>query len=182
MLDDTEDDQLALAAAAGDAAAFARLLARIYPRIHSLAWRFSGGPPDSEDLTQDICATLGRKIRSFRAEARFGTWLYRVILNAARDRYRRRDAHTQAVARFVEVDGMRRADASSDADRATWLREAIAALPPDLRETAVLVLDEGLTHAEAADVLGLQGSTVSWRLMTVRKLLTNRAREEGLRT
>lgn len=179
MLDETEDRHLALEAATGDRAAFARLVDRHYDRIHALAWRFTGGPPDCEDLAQDVCMALGAKIRSYRGEAQFTTWLYRVVLNAARDRYRRDDTRTRATETFAEMDGLRR---DEDADRkreASWLREAIRGLKNDLRETAVLILDEGLNHAQAAEILDVKESTVSWRLMEVRKALKARAAQEG---
>ena len=181
MLDETDDRGLALEAAGGDRAAFAQLVNRHYGRIHALAWRFTGGPPDSEDLTQDVCLALGRKIRSYRGDAAFTTWLYRVVLNAARDAGRRQATRAEANAAFGEVDALRRAGDRARSEEADWLRAEIGALKSDLRETAVLVLDEGLTHAQAADVLEIAETTVSWRLMEVRKALkAARAREEGM--
>lgn len=164
--------------ASGDARAFEALLARHYDRIHALAWKFTGGPPDSEDLAQDVCIALGRRIRSFRGEAKFTTWLYQVVLNAARDGYRRARTRAVATAGFAEVDELRRGDEDHDRARAEWLRAEIRALKPDLRETAVLVLDEGLSHAEAAEVLEVAESTVSWRLMEIRKALRATAEAE----
>lgn len=175
MLDETGDEQLALDAAAGDRAAFERLLHRHFERIHGLAWRFMGGPPDSEDLAQDVCVALGRKIRSFRGDARFTTWLYQVVLNAARDTMRRRTTRTAATAAFAEVDDLRRGADTARSIEAEWLRNAIAGLKDDLRETAVLVLDEGLSHAQAAEVMEVAESTISWRLMEVRKALKSLA-------
>lgn len=181
MLDETSDQRLALDAAAGDRAAFARLLTRHYDRIHRLSWRFTGGPPDCEDLAQDVCIALGKRIRSYRGDAAFTTWLYRVVLNAARDRYRRDDARNRATQTFAEVDGLRRGAEADAAARADWLRGQIAELKQDLRETAVLVLDEGLSHADAAGILEVAESTVSWRLMEIRRQLKERAEaEEGL--
>ena len=165
-------------AARGDARAFEALIARHYDRIHALAWRFTGGPPDSEDLAQDVCIALGRRIRTFRGEARFTTWLYQVVLNAARDGYRREKTRANATAAFAEVDDLRRGAEADRAAKAEWLRAAILELKPDLRETAVLVLDEGLSHAEAAEVLEVAESTVSWRLMEVRKALSAAAEAE----
>lgn len=179
MLDQTEDHRLALDAAQGDRAAFERLVTRHYDRIHALAWRFMGGPPDSEDLAHDVCVALGRKIASYRGEARFTTWLYQVVLNAARDRMRRSATRARANEGFAEVDALHR---GADADRkrgAAWLRACIAQLPPDLRETAVLVFDEGLRHAEAGEILGVSEGTVSWRLSEIRKNLKAMAAEEG---
>lgn len=158
-------------AASGDRPAFERLLARHYDRIHALAWRFAGGPPDCEDLAQDVCITMARRIRSFRGEARFTTWLYQVVLNASRDAHRRNATRARATQTFAEVDDLVRGAERDRAEKADWLREAIAALKPDLRETAILVLDEGLGHAEAAEILEVAESTVSWRLMEVRKAL-----------
>ena len=179
MLDETEDHRLALDAAQGDRAAFERLVTRHYDRIHALAWRFMGGPPDSEDLAHDVCVALGRKIASYRGEARFTTWLYQVVLNAARDRMRRNSSAARARDGFAEIDALWR---GADADRkrgAEWLRACIAVLPPDLRETAVLVFDEGLRHAEAGEILGISEGTVSWRLSEIRKKLKAMAAEEG---
>lgn len=181
MLDQTVDETLALDAAQGDRAAFARLVDRHFDRIHALAWRFTGGPPDSEDLAQDICAALGRKIASYRGDAKFTTWLYQVVLNAARDGMRRQKTRTQATQTFAEVQDL---EMGADAERkaqAQWLRQALAGLKQDLRETAVLVLDEGLSHDEAAEVLEIAPSTVSWRLMEIRKQLTAlRTQEESM--
>ncbi|MEM1162546.1 MAG: RNA polymerase sigma factor [Pseudomonadota bacterium] len=180
MLDETDDNRLALDAAGGDRGAFERLVDRHYDRIHALAWRFTGGPPACEDLAQDVCVALGRKIRSFRGDAKFTTWLYQVVLNAARDGMRKDATRAKATAAFAEVDDLRRGAAADTADKALWLRAALARLKPDLREAAVLVLDEGLSHAEAAEILDVAESTVSWRLMEVRKALKALAAEEGL--
>jgi len=180
MLNEIDDQRLAMDAAAGDRAAFERLVERHYDRIHGLAWRFTGGPPDSEDLAQDVCIALGRKIRSYRGEARFTTWLYQVVLNAARDGMRRNKTRATANAAFAEVDGLRRGEDAERVRMAEWLRAAIIELKQDLRETAILVLDEGLSHGEAAGILGVAESTVSWRLMEVRKALQGHADvEEG---
>ncbi|MEM7422473.1 MAG: RNA polymerase sigma factor [Pseudomonadota bacterium] len=179
MLDQTEDHRLALDAAQGDRAAFERLVERHYDRIHGLAWRFTGGPPDSEDLAHDVCVSLGRRIRSYRGSARFTTWLYQVVLNAARDRMRHGKSRDSAARTFAEVDALRRDEIADERGRASWLRSVIGGLRDDLRETAVLVLDEGLSHAEAAEVLEVAEGTVSWRLSEVRKAVRAAAEHEG---
>ena len=89
---DTEDARLVADAVAGDRAAFAALVTRHYDRIFRVAWRILGNRAEAEDLAQDVCATLGRRIRSFRGEAAFTTWLHRLVVNAARDRLRREAA------------------------------------------------------------------------------------------
>lgn len=181
-MDETEDRHLALEAGRGDRAAFSRLVERHYDRIHALAWRFTGGPPECEDLAQDVCIALGSKIRSYRGEARFTTWLYQVVLNAARDARRRSATRTKATQAFAEIDQLRRDEDSARANEADILRSAINTLKDDLRETAVLVLDEGLNHRETAEILDVKESTVSWRLMEVRKALKAKFSEEGSMT
>jgi RNA polymerase sigma-70 factor (ECF subfamily) len=179
MLDGTDDDELAALAAEGDRAAFARLVERHYARIFALAWRLLRNRAEAEDLAQDVCIALGRRIGQYRAEARFSTWLYQVVLNAARDRWRRDRTRAAATAVFAEADALARAGAAAEAGAAAWLRDAIAGLAPELRETAVLVLDEGLGHAEAARILGIAESTVSWRMMELRRRLRMLAEAAG---
>ncbi|MBC7736866.1 MAG: sigma-70 family RNA polymerase sigma factor [Candidatus Saccharibacteria bacterium] len=93
---ETDDDSLARAAATGDRTAFATLLARHFDRIFGLAWRLTGTRAEAQDLTQDICAALPARLPSWRGEARFPTWLYRVTVNAAHDLRRRQATRTRA--------------------------------------------------------------------------------------
>ena len=67
-----------------------------------------------------------------------------------------------------------------DLFRATWLASEIARLSPDVRAAVVLVAGEGLSHAEAAKILGCAESTVSWRLHEARKRLKAEAVDEVL--
>src|SRR5688500_15903935 len=87
---DDPDAGLVAAATAGDRAAFAELLRRHYDRIHGLAWQLTGSRADADDIAQEVCCTLVEKVASFRGEARFGTWLCGIAVNACRDLRRRR--------------------------------------------------------------------------------------------
>jgi RNA polymerase sigma-70 factor (ECF subfamily) len=60
-----------------------------------------------------------------------------------------------------------------DAYDAVWLKSAIARLKPALRDTAVLVAGQQLTHAEAAEILGISEATVAWRMHEVRRILAS---------
>jgi RNA polymerase sigma-70 factor (ECF subfamily) len=175
MLQQTADERLALSAANGDGEAFGELLERHYERILRMSHRLMGNRTEAEDLTQDVCVGLAKKIRSFRGEALFSTWLYKVVLNAGRDAMRRRVSMRAVQRDFVEVDALRRAGDAARAAEVEWLREALGCLKDDLRETAILVLDQELTHAQAGDVLGISENTVSWRLHEVRKALKEHA-------
>ena len=173
----TSDEALAQAAAGGDADAFSVLISRHYDRVFRLAFRLTGVRAEAEDLTQDICAALPAKIRAFRGEARFTSWLYRVVMNAAHDRRRRAASHARAADGWGEVELARRAEAAEAAEALDWLTQAMTALPDELRDTVALVMDD-VTHAEAAHILGVSEGTVSWRMSEVKKRL--RAMKESL--
>ena len=167
----TSDEDLARAAAQGDAEAFATLLARHYDGMFRLSFRLTGKTDQAEDLTQDICAALPAKISSFRGQAKFTTWLYRVVVNAAQDMRRRRASQARAAEGWGDLERMQRSAAIESAAALDWLQSAMRALPEDLRDTLALTLDQELTHAQAADVLGVSEGTVSWRMSEIRKRL-----------
>jgi RNA polymerase sigma-70 factor (ECF subfamily) len=163
-------ESLALAAAGGDGAAFSALLSRHYDALFGLAFRLTGARAEAEDLTQDICAALPAKLASFRGEARFTTWLYRVAVNAAHDRRRRAATHARHADGWGDWELNRRASDAEAAEAADWLTHAMRTLPPDLRDTLALVLDD-VTHAQTAQVLGISEGTVSWRISEAKKKL-----------
>ena len=177
-MSDTDQD-LALAAAGGDADAFEALLARHYDRLFALAFRLTGSRAEAEDLTQDICAALPAKLASYRGQARVTTWLYRVAVNAATDRRRRAAAHARAAEGWGDWEVNRRKAAAEDSAQVAWLYRAMAELSDSLRDTLALVLDE-LTHAEVAEILGISEGTVSWRISEAKKALARiRDKEES---
>ena len=168
---ETSDDALARAAAGGDRDAFSSLIARHYDRVFGLAFRMSGRREEAEDLCQDVCAALPAKLRAFRGDAKFSTWLYRVVVNAAHDRRRRAMVHARAAVSWGEVEIARKAEAAEAAEAMSWLQRAMAELPEELRDTMALVLGDGVTHGAAADILGVSEGTISWRVSEVKKRL-----------
>lgn len=179
MLMDTPDETLATAAAAGDRAAFSVLIQRHYDRVHGLAWRLTGNPSEAQDLAQDIFAALPVKLRHWRAEARFSTWLYRVTVNAAHDLRRRQATRSRAADGWGDWELARQDEISAERDRLDWLTRAMTRLSPELRDTVALVLGEELTQAQAAEVLGLSEGTIAWRMAEVKKRLRAMAKEEA---
>jgi RNA polymerase sigma-70 factor (ECF subfamily) len=174
----TDDNELAARAAGGDPVAFQSLLERHYDGIFRIAYRFTGLRQDAEDLTQDVCTSLASRLRSFRGEARFSTWLYRVVVNAAQDLRRRQINANRLHAAYGEISEMTRAQDAETAREISWLYETLEQVGEDLRQTAILVLAEGLTHAEAAEILTIKESTVSWRMHELRKKLKAQAELE----
>jgi RNA polymerase sigma-70 factor (ECF subfamily) len=165
------DSILVAAAARGDRDAFSALLERHYPRIHGLAWRVTGSRADADDIAQDVCCALVEKIGSYRGEAKFTTWLCGITFNACRDLRRRRRSLGSFAERLKVLAGLASPPDGRDLHDALWLRSAIARLKPAYRDAAMLVAGEQLTHAEAAEILGIAEATVSWRMREVRRLL-----------
>ncbi|MEL7465566.1 MAG: RNA polymerase sigma factor [Pseudomonadota bacterium] len=177
MRTETSDEALAEAAGQGDRAAFATLLDRHYDRLFRLCWRLTGSEATAEDLAQDICLKLPRALRSFRREARFTTWLYRIALNAVRDDARK------AVTRAKALEGLAREPVAPPDDgevKSRWLNQAMSRLKPDLAETVALIVGEELTQAEAAEALGIAPGSVAWRMSEAKKALKILAAEDGI--
>lgn len=175
---ETTDEALARSAADGDAVAFEHLLERHYDAVFRLAYRLTGSREDAEDITQEVCAALPTRLPGFRAQARFRTWLWRVVVNAVHDLRRRRAAQTRKEEGWGAWETTRRAGDAEAAAEAAWLLEAMRALPVDLRDTLALVLDE-MSHAQAAEVLGISEGTVSWRVSKAKSCLRElRERED----
>jgi len=148
------------------------LLRRHYDRIHGLAWQLTGSRADADDIAQDVCCALVEKIESFRGEAKFTTWLCGITFNACRDLRRRRRSFSGLAEKLTVLAGLAAAPDGRDLYDAIWLKSAIARLKPAYRDTAALVVGQQLTHAEAAEILGVAEATISWRMSEVRRLLT----------
>src|SRR5882757_2493538 len=166
------DAELIAATIAGDRDAFGALLQRHYNRIHGLAWQLTGSRADADDIAQDVCCTLVEKIAGFRGEAKFTTWLCGIVFNACRDLRRRRRSFSGFTDRLAVLAGLARAPDGRDLHDAMWLKSAIARLKPAYREAAVLVAGQQLSHAEAAEILGVAESTISWRMHEIRRMLS----------
>ena len=122
------DGALARRSAAGDRDAFATLLERHYERIYRVGARVLGNDEEAADLAQDVCVGLIGKLPSYRGESQFTTWLYRVVVNAARDRLRRDGAMRRNEQDFAEIDSMIKAGRAERESEAIRLRQVLGAL------------------------------------------------------
>ncbi len=171
------DEDLAGAAAAGDADAFAVLLASHYDRLFGLCFRLTGNRAEAEDLCQDICVVLPKRISSYRGGSKVTTWLYRVAVNAAIDRRRKSASYAKALNGWGDWEIGRQAAIAEERDQFGWLQTAMGQLSETLRDTLALVLDD-LTHAEVGEILGVSEGTVSWRISEARKRLREMKEKE----
>lgn len=171
----TDETALIRAAQNGDAAAFEQLLEAHYERIYRFALRWCGHAQDAEDITQQACIKLARGIRLFQFEAAFSSWLYRLVINCAKD-WRRAQKTESTVS--LDQDDFAGRDSPSQSDQgevSVYLRQVlreVERIGDEMKETVVLVLGEGLSHSEAAAILNIEESTVSWRIHKVRQTLS----------
>lgn len=166
------DAELVKLARSGGRIAFGQLLERHYDMIYAIAYRWCGHRENAQDIAQEVCLKLASALGQYDGRAKFTTWLYRVALNTARD-FTATRAHRDFRA-SIPVDDLPLASADPSAqdcqeDRQLWA--AVHALSDTLKEAVVLVYAEGLSHAEAAAVLGCAEGTLSWRLNEARKKL-----------
>lgn len=183
VLDEEASDACLLdRARSGDRAAFAALVERHYAFIHRVAYRLVGHRSDAEDVAQEVCARLGRSIRTFRGDSGWRSWLYTLTLNAVRDmarKTRREAAKTEAFGVQAKIDS----EGSPDPDdRAEALWHAVRQLPAKQRDAVALIYGEGVPHAAAAEAMGCSEATVSWHVHEARKrlkVLMTETREES---
>jgi len=166
--DPRDDSELLTAHIAGDAEAFAVLVARHQPRLWAVALRVMRNPDDAADALQDAYIAAFRRAGSYRGDAQVTTWLHRVVVNACLDRLRRmksRAAEPLPVdldrsARFGIADTERPLEVEQERSR---VAAAMATLNPDQRAALVLVDMQGYSVEEAARILGCAVGTVKSR-------------------
>lgn len=167
------DLELVRLARGGDGSALACLFERHYRSAYLLAYRWCGSRQDAEDVAQEVFIKVARALRTFRENSSFSTWLYRIVVNTARDMHRRNAARTRLVEdaerqALAEEHG---AGADPPDSPAGKIWEAVAALPEKQRTALLLVYGEGLSHREAAAVMACPEVTVSWRVHRARRTL-----------
>lgn len=162
------ENRLIKQAQAGDAAAFAELLGVYYNVLFKFAYRWCNNREDAEDIAQQASLKLARSITQFRFESAFTTWLYRLVINCAKDWSKSQARHKGSEVQEPNVAIVDNVDAEI---YATQVLKQLESAGGDLKETLLLVHGEGFTHAEAASILNVKESTVSWRIHEVRKKL-----------
>ena len=162
------------------------LVATYGDRAYRLAIRITGNGSDAEEVVQDAFWAVIRKIDTFRGDAAFGSWLYRIVANAAYQKVRgrrggRADQSLDEVLPIFDEQGRHVAPTADwsarvdDPSIQTELRQVLTAamdeLPPLSRTIVVLRDVEGRSHAEIADAQGLGVPAVKTRLHRARLFL-----------
>lgn len=171
---DTEpsDAQLIDAALSGDGEAFETLLRRNLDAMYAIALRITLDEADADDVAQQASVRIWRALGTFRGEARFSTWVYRITTNLAVSHVTRRQG--------VAVDLAQHEPASHAADPARRVEDrarleavlhAVGGLPVEQRSCLVLRESHGLSYEEIAEVSEISIAAVKGRLFRARQTL-----------
>jgi len=179
MSDPTEASLIDLARK-GDRAAFGKLVRMHQRRVMGCAMKMLGSPAEADDATQETFVRAWRALAAFDGRSALSTWLYRICvnvsLNAIRSRRRRRtesldDVHGDGESIDVTVEGGDPLQEAEGSELRRRVDRALEGLSETLRTTVVLVLMQGLSHKDAAEVLGTTEGTVAWRIHEARRRL-----------
>ena len=161
----------------GDITAFGELYTLYKTPVYNLCLRLTKGTADAEDLTQEVFLQVFRKVNSFRGEAAFGSWLYRVATNVAMMHLRKRRVEEIPI-EVLELRSRALLSASTPGSRdhcdpvqRVALLRALRGLSRN-RRTLILLYDlNGFTHNEVAQCLGVTATTSKARLYQAHRKL-----------
>jgi len=189
-----EDHELVRRARAGDMDAFGELVERNRRAVFRAALAAVGSAADADDVAQEAFVTAFQKLRGFRGEASFRTWLLAITWRKAIDR---RKSVTRWLARLAapmrlpdtdeERDSMDRLASRAEsqeaelltADLQRRLRPLIAALPKKLRDALLLAGSGDHTYEEIGRMLNIPIGTVKWRVSEARRVLKQKMTTMG---
>lgn len=181
------EPELLAQAKAGDREAFEVLVARHQAAVYRLVFRLSGNEHDAEDILQETFLQVFRKLSTFRGEAQFTTWIYRVATNAALMHRRAQRRHAieslemylprfDATGHHVRLDVDYSAAARIEGlvehrQLRRLIRDALDRLPSIYRVAFALNDLEDLPASEVASLLGIDPATVRQRVHRARLML-----------
>jgi RNA polymerase sigma-70 factor (ECF subfamily) len=184
------DEVLVERARAKDEAAFEELVGRYDDKLYRLAMRFVRNETDAQEILQDAFLSAWRNLPAFEGRAQFGSWMYRVTVNAALMLLRSRNRHPEVTVDDIEPTALNNAVAESGQSMrgsADWSQRAdeqlqsqemrahiqasVDSLPEGLRTVFLLRDVEELSTEDTAEMLGLSVPAVKTRLHRARLAL-----------
>ena len=177
------DEQLVEMSVGEDPNAFGEIVRRWERKIFALCFGMLGREDDARDACQEAFIAAYRNLKNFRGEAKVSSWLHRIAVNQCLTTKRR--AKSRAEDFMDDEDGAEErafiaplhnspARKAEKAERMTLVRQAVGALPSDLRQVVVMKEFEEMTFQEISETLELPLSTVKSRLYTALKQLKMR--------
>jgi RNA polymerase sigma-70 factor (ECF subfamily) len=176
-----DDAQLVKASQRGDQDAFACLVQRHQRRVFTMVLRMLQDYDEASEITQEAFLAAWLGLPSFRCEARFSTWLYRIAYNCALKQLerRKRERALQAVMQAGKIlEGMNEEKQAEDSielrDRQAIVREQLEKLPTKYRIVLILRHFQEMAYEEMAEILTMPIGTIKTHLFRARHLLKER--------
>jgi RNA polymerase sigma-70 factor (ECF subfamily) len=164
------DEELLRAFLSGDASSFDELMRRHEQRIFALALRLTGDRADALDATQDAFVVAFRRAETFRGDAAFSTWLYRIGINACNDLLRKKRKQETLDPETIDSQMDRFAPADDPPVRLDIVN-ALKQLPEEYRTPVVMHDLGGIPYEEIARLTSAQIGTVKSRISRGRRKL-----------
>jgi len=180
------DAELALACAGGDDRAFDLLMTRHRDMIYTLCCRMMPNSDDADDCAQESFVKAYSKIKTYRGEAGFGTWLSRIAYHTCLDHLRSaKKMKKTSIDCDADDPGFEIADTRSEpsaaldrSEKQRLIADALAELDPAFRAVVVLCDIEGRSYEDIAEITGIPAGTVKSRIARGRDKL--RAQLKGI--
>jgi RNA polymerase sigma-70 factor (ECF subfamily) len=166
------DENLVTMSQSGDNEAFAQLVRRYSPDAYRTAFMVLRDHNEVEDVVQESFLTCYRKIKSFRMESSFKTWLYRIVVSRCYDRLRKLNRESSVMNKMSLNLNNGNSDINEIESRLD-LREVILGLKPEHRLVLTLYYGMDFGVQKVADIMGVPAGTVKSRLNTARSLIKN---------
>jgi RNA polymerase sigma-70 factor, ECF subfamily len=155
-------------ARAGDLRAFESLVRDYQGDVFRFAYHLTRNRATAEDVTQEAFLRAYRALRTYRGQAKFTSWLLRIVRNCAVDAYRKTRRETPS----APDEGLADRTASSPAaEERARINDAIRRLPMPLREPFVVIEVLGFSYQQTSVILGLRVGTVKSRMHRARAAL-----------
>ncbi len=155
----------------GEESVFRVLVGKHKDKVRNLVYLTLGDAEFVDDISQDVFISVYHKLKDFRFESKFTTWLYRITVNKCRDYLRKKQV--RSIFLPIEDTDTRYSSGSfsEDIDIPTLVRKAIEKLPEKLKVPLVLRDIEGYSYKEIADQLGCEVGTIKSRIFRARESL-----------
>lgn len=154
-----------------------RLVLEHLPAALRFATRLTGDPHRAEEIVQEALLRVVRSWNTFRGEAAFRTWLFRIVINVFRDRLARSDAIEVPIDdldELIDEGGTDAAETAMAGELEQLIAKEVSRLPARQREVLVLTVYEGLSAREVAGVVGISAANVHSTLSAARARLKAR--------
>ena len=160
------EQQLISKATAGDHSAFRQLVERHMKQTYNVAFSFVGNHDAAEEVTQQAFVRVHASLHTFRGDAEFSTWLYRITTNLALNyvkQYRRREERTASLADIRDIAASH-SNHAEDEERREHIERALHELPTLQRAVVILRHIDGLSTRQVSNILKCSEGTVKTHL------------------